>query len=125
VKRCARAGGGFAKLPVAESLPPQRGPLVRLTGLAGVRIGRRIKAHGRAFKWLGCNFILQNLNTIRVKKLKGSSAVSVWPCDASWISWEFCEQQSLPALHLLSASPATTLAVPLFLPMYSLIYHGI
>src|SRR5215472_17095888 len=49
--------------------------------------------------------------------------VSAWPCDASWISWEFCEQQSLPTLRPLSASPAARRAVRLFLPTCCLIYH--
>ena len=43
----------FAKPILNESVLPQRGPLVRLTGPVGVRIGCRIKAHGRPFKWLG------------------------------------------------------------------------
>src|SRR5262249_51673215 len=55
--------------------------------------------------------------------------LSVWPCGVSWGrpcgNLPFCEQQSLPALRLLSASPATRWAVFLFLPTCCLIYHGI
>jgi hypothetical protein len=58
------------KAALAESLLPQREPLVRLTALAGLRIGRRSKARGWPFKWLGYNFHNWQLNTIRVKNSK-------------------------------------------------------